>query len=163
MIELVRADAPPAGYELTGRERRVARRQTRREFMRVVTVGAVGTGLAFAGLFPTARPAYATHNTPSTTTNGCYANTTSSTGCCNCGSYVSSSNCGGDNWHHHHKKYYSSTTNWYRLRRYSCHNKNAWFWTKSGNKWRCSDGKYRVCGSSGCSSYWKSVCPKNLG
>lgn len=148
---------------------------TRKEFLRLILAGAIGTGLAAVGVLSPARRAMATHSTPSTTSLGCYGPTRTGhslyggTGCCgSCGSIVSSTHCGSDNWARHH----NTASYEYRLRQPPvCRGKrsngttepspgkNAWFWTRSdtGHVWRCSDGHRRPLGSTG--SWSKLVCP----
>lgn len=159
-IDIVRSDVRPPGVRRSREHRRWTADQSRRQFLRLASGAALGAGMAFAGVFPTARPAYATHLTPASTTTGCYGSPfAGSTGCCACGSYVSSSVCGPDNWHDHHTRAQGPASVYYALRTTSCRSKNAWFWTRSGARWRCSDGKYYACASGGCSSWTNSVCP----
>ena len=107
LTDLPSAIRPPDEYK-AGREWRRSKRQTtRREFIRMITTASLGTGLAFASLMPTARPARATHNTKTSTyqesvycsDNGSFVD---DTGCCDCGSDVSSKYCDSDDWHRHH-------------------------------------------------------------
>lgn len=161
VIDLPKWTEPPPGTVIPREVRRARAGMARREFMRVAGVAAVGTGLAFAGLFPTARRAYATDLTPSTTWSGCYDGPfAGSTGCCSCGSSVSTGYCGSDGWHRHHSVLGSGHRSDYRLRLSSCGgSNNSWLWTRDGTKWRCSDGQARTCTSSGCSGWSDSVCP----
>lgn len=154
-IHLVRADVAPDS-DLRHQARPSAWAVNRRGFLRVTTAAMFGAGLALVGFFPTAKRAAATNLTPSTTTSSCYGPPyAGSTGCCACGSNVSTFHCGSDNWHDHH-----SSFGWeWRLRTTSCYSKNAWIWTRGSDDWRCSDGEYRLCDPS-CSSWYKSVCPK---
>jgi hypothetical protein len=159
-IDIVRADVRPEGARRSPEHRRWTAQQTRRQFLRLASVAAMGTGMAFAGAFPTARPAYATHLTPSSVYGGCYGGTMAgSTGCCACGSYVSSSVCGPDAWHDHHTRAQGPASVFYSLRTTSCGGRNAWYWTRGSRRWRCSDGRYYACASGGCSGTTNSVCP----
>lgn len=135
---------------------------SRRSFLRLVGAGAVGTAFAFFGALPPARRAEATHLTPKPYAPGyvCYTPLYGGTGCCDCGSLVSSAHCGSDNWARHH----DTASYDYELRPTSCGGSwNAWKWQRSdtGHWWRCSDGKRRPLGC-GC-SYTKTVCPYDLG
>lgn len=163
LIGLPSATIRPNGTVISRHAQRARSRMARREFMRVAGAAVVGAGLAFAGLFPTARRASATNQTPSTTWNGCYDGPfVGSTGCCACGSDVGSGNCGSDGWHRHHPVTGGGTyVVYYRLRTASCGGRNSWLWNRSGTTWRCSDGQHRSCVSGGsCSSWSNSVCPK---
>jgi hypothetical protein len=164
--DLPSASTRPPGAHISRENRRARWRLARREFLRVTSGAAVGTGIAFVGLFPTARrPAHATHQTPSTLTDGCYGSPfAGSTGCCACGSNVGSSWCGSDGWHKHHPESGSYWSASYRLRTGSCNGKNAWIWERGGNDWRCSDGEKRECwytgGGTQCGGWVPTVCPK---
>jgi hypothetical protein len=166
-IDIVRADVRPADARPSREHRRWTADQSRRQFLRLCTGAAVGAGMAFAGVFPTARPAYATHQTPALPlSSSCYGPgngrpLAGSTGCCACGSYVSSSMCGSDNWHEHHTRAQGPASVFYQLRTTSCGGRNAWLWTIRGTtrRWRCSDGRYYACAGGGCSSWTNSVCP----
>jgi len=173
----VRADLRPAG---SYKRRHRSAGMSRRTFIGFFGGAAVGAGLAFVGAFPTARRAKATDQTPSTLSAGCYGpNRTGqplagNTGCCSCGSNVSSTNCGSDNWHRHHPVTTSQSVTYFVLRLTSCKGKkadgttaagkNAWEWDLNGSIWRCSDGTKQICVmSQGCGSLILSVCPKELG
>lgn len=167
----VSVSGPPPGYQQP-------RGLTRREVLRLVVAGSTGLALALLGVFPPARRAAATDQTPSTTSTGCYGPSRTghtlagTTGCCVCGSAVSSSYCGSDNWHAHHP----SGLYEYKLRSpVACGGKNAsgswvtkknaWLWTlaSTGRIWRCSDGHRRLCTSPGdCSAWTLTVCPYQL-
>jgi hypothetical protein len=140
-------------------------RLARREFMRVAVGAAVGTGLAFASLFPSARAAQAHLRTwpfwglgsDNCILGGGYAG---STGCCACGSLVSSTYCADNGWHNHHSEQQGGGTavREHRIRETSCNDRNAWIWARGGTSWRCSDGQRRVCTAS-CGAWANSVCP----
>lgn len=108
LADLPSAIHPPDEHQANKAWHRQQRRATRREFIRLTIAAAIGTGLAFVSLMPTARRANA-HNTPHTSTwdqdkgeycsdNGSWAG---NTGCCNCGSFVSTFNCNSRGWNHH--------------------------------------------------------------
>ena len=190
LADLPSSIRPPAGHRPDKVWRRARRHATRREFIRLVTGASLATGLAFASLMPTARRAYATDETPtdlwSWNENGdnprCHGPTNDptldyagNTGCCACGSIVSSGYCGSDDWHKHHPEFVNSDIKVeYWLRNQSCGREtpkqdrlNAWEWKRDGTVWRCSDGKRRYCvrNSSGdweCSSESKTVCPATV-
>jgi hypothetical protein len=150
--DLVRADIRPTQSQRRGPKRHS--RFTRRDFIRLIGTVATGAGLSFVGLFPVIRPAWATDLTPSTTWNGTYAGSP----CCDaCASVKSSYYCGSDGWHRHH----NTSSQLFALRTSSCGTvANSWINFYNGSNWRCSDGKYKNCGSSGCTSWQDSVCPK---
>lgn len=107
LSDLPSAHRSPENFSPSREERRERRQATRREFLRMITVAGLSTGLAFASLMPTARRASGTHQTPSTATSGCYGTNTGSelsgnTGYCLCGSVVSSGVCNSEGWHRHH-------------------------------------------------------------
>lgn len=160
LIDLPSTVVRPEGIVISRKAHRARARMARREFVRVTAIAAVGTGLAFAGLFPTARPAYATH--PGTVWNGCYDGPfAGATGCCACGSFVNRGYCAGG-WHRHDTIGGGIRTE-YRRRRRSCGGvANAWYWRRNGNRWRCSDGKMRTCTPDGCGAWSKTVCPKRV-
>lgn len=162
LADLPSATFPPKGTVISRRARRSRSRMARREFMRVAGAAAVGTGLAFVGMFPTARLASATNLTPSTLWGGCYDGPfAGSTGCCACGSSVSYGYCGGDGWHKHHNEGGGTSYSYqYRLRTTSCGGAhNAWIWQLvGGSRWRCSDGQRRTCYSTGCTAWSYTVC-----
>lgn len=182
LADLPPGDVIPDGVRVPRSARRAQARLARREFVRLVTGAALGTGLAFAGLFPTARPAYAKHLTPSTTSPGCYGPGRTgqalygSTGCCSCGSQVRTRHCNSEGWHRHHRRATGPKTyRLYKLRLHSCKGrtasgkqvadgKNSWLWTIRGTDetWRCSDGQARDCTSRGCGSWYKTVCPSRV-
>jgi hypothetical protein len=128
---------------------------------------AVGSGVALSllGALPPARPraAYADHTTyPSH--SDCAGRDWNpapggSTGCCACGSYIGKEFCAGNHWHRHDVIAYQGYAYQYFIRDTSCAGKNAWHWTRSGQKWRCSDGKYVVSKGSQVSPPINSVCP----
>ena len=167
--DLPGAIVPPDGFVLPRKVRRDRARMARREFMHLTAAAAVGTGIAFVSLFPSAKPARATNLTPSTTSSGCYGPSggegsyAGSTGCCSCGSLVNSAYCDTDGWHRHHS--ISGGLAQYTLRLTSCDDQpgtgaNSWTWSRSGVLWRCSDGQARSC-SPGfpCSNWVDTVCP----
>ena len=179
MLDLPSATEPPDGYKPSKSERVRRRRVARREFLRLTVAAGLGTGLAFASMMPTARRASATHETPSTTSDGCYGPTrtgqslTGNTGCCTCGSVVNSSMCNSEGWHRHHSQTGVTWVKYHRLRPTSCKGrradgsqvsvgKNSWLWTLEGTSetWRCSDGEYNYCFGGNCSGWLVSVCPK---
>lgn len=165
--DLPSATTPPQGTSIPREVRRERSRLARREFMRVTGAAAVGTGLAFAGLFPTARPAHATH--PRKWSAGCYGPRTTghgyagSTGCCACGSIVSGTMCRGGRWHRHDNGGCGAYR--YRVRLRSCHGggrpANAWSWVRGGTRWRCSDGQRKYCTGAQCTcgGWSNTVCP----
>lgn len=178
LADLPSAIHPPNEHKASKAWRRQQRRTTRREFIRLAITAALGTGLAFVSLMPTARRAKATHETPATIWSGCYGPNTSNrvltpgTGCCSCGSQVSTAFCGSDDWHEHHSEHLGSGYGYfYALRDESCgrgrDRHNAWLWTVNNpnnpsvhGQWRCSDGLFRVCTpSNGCPSWTPTVCP----
>ena len=185
-LDLPSAIEPPPGHKPSRAQRARRRRVARREFLSLSAAAALGTGLAFASMMPTARRAYATHLTPSTTSAGCYGPTrtnqslSGNTGCCTCGSVVSSSNCNSEGWHRHHTQSGGggcgctpTWTRYYQPRDKSClgrradgtlvtEGKNSWLWTIAGTSetWRCSDGEYKVCTDGNCGDWIESVCPK---
>lgn len=165
--DLPSATVPPKGAVIPKKVRRARARMARREFLRTTGMAAVGTGMAFAGLFPTARRAHATH--PQTMSDACYGPNSGqsyagSTGCCACGSTVSSTMCGGGTWHRH--DYAGCGGYSYRIRYTSCGGDgNAWYWWREGVRWRCSDGQRQYCTTAQCTcgSWGNTVCPVNTG
>lgn len=158
--DLPRGDEIPSGTKVPRAARRAQAGLARRDFLRLTTAAAVGTGLAFASVFPTARRAYGDHLTPASLSSACYSELVPGTGCCACGSEVSSVFCGPDGWHKHHSEGYSGEARNYRLRTTSCGGTaNAWEWDVGGTRWRCSDGEYQVCYGADCGSWVASVCP----
>lgn len=166
LADLARVDIAPMSWEPAATTRRASRRIGRREFLRVLASAAVGTGLAFAGLFPTTRSVRATDRTPACPySSSCYGGPgdyAGSTGCCSCGSAVSSTYCGSDSWHRDHSVVACCSTTYYRLRLDSCGGENAWLWNREGTTWRCSDGQKKLCiDGDGCGSWTDTVCPKS--
>ena len=172
LASLPSAEQPPTDHAMNKTWRRRHRQATRRKFLRLTVAAGLSTGLAFASLMPTARRATATHRTPANLWSGCYGPNTDpddslapATGCCDCGSRVSSTYCNSEGWHRHH----NSGNNRYDLREASCGGKNAWLWTVPQGSvairgvWRCSDGKYKICSGSNCPNWSPSVCPKKVG
>ena len=178
VADLPSAVRPPADQSVDRSWKRSRRRATRREFLRLVAGAGVATDLAFVSFMPTARRAYATHQTPSTywpqsATNRCYGppgyTLAPGTGCCSCGSDVSDEYCGSDDWHLHHPQTTGSTRKEYRLRLESCgrntsNKRNAWIWRVGSTDWRCSDGEKKVCVNDGggewqCGNWHPTVCP----
>jgi len=163
-VQLVRADIPPDKGE-THSARRRRNGIARRELLSLVGRASLATAFALTGVFARAQAAFATDRTPyypyaDDNNNGGYcpgSPLSGSTGCCECGSYVSSAMCGSDIWHLHH----NVSPFDYDLRETSCGGYNAWRWTKDsdGQKWRCSDGKYKYYTIS---TWSNSVCPKQL-
>ena len=172
LADLPSAIHPPAEHEKSVVWRRQQRQTTRRHFIRLVIAAAIGTGLAFASLMPTARQAVA-HNTSKTSTwrQSQYCSKSSrgfagNTGCCNCGSHVSTFNCDSQGWHHHHTFTTFGTNLSYRyIQKTRCNTKYAWLWRRNGINWRCSDGIVKVCWvgrGSACTGWQKTVCPYAL-
>ena len=180
LADLPSAVRPPADHSANRLWKRERRRATRREFLRLAAGAGVATGLAFVSFMPTARRAYATHETPSTYwqqphTNRCYGPNSghelaSGTGCCRCGSDVSDDYCNSEDWHVHHVRNPDQWTRiHYRLRLKSCgrgttNRRNAWIWRVGSTDWRCSDGEKKVCtkysgGDWQCGDWQKTVCP----
>lgn len=177
--DLPSAIYPPAEHKASKAWHRQQRQATRREFIRLAVAAALGTGLAFVSLMPTARRAKAHSYTSRTSTweeteycprraNGFAGNT----GCCSCGSYVSTFNCDSQGWHHHHtisSTYLGSNFRYkYKQERRCGTTENrigfryAWLWNRNDVNWRCSDGKVKVCWvgrGAGCSGWQDTVCP----
>lgn len=151
--------APPEGVVIPRHVRRSRARVARREFLRLSGAAVVGTGLAFAGLFPTARPAHAGHARPCwKQAQYCTNPTGSHPQCGSSGRSISRTHCANSGWHRHNNV--ADSPGWYyeyRLRQTSCNGRNAWLW----NAWRCSDGRRRRCSINyGCPSSWTlTVCP----
>lgn len=182
LADLPSATTAPAGVVIPRAARRRRAKYARRQFLGFVGASAIGTGLAFAGLFPTARPAGAGH--ARTLSEGCYGpnrtsqSLTGSTGCCSCGSSVSSSHCASSGWHRHDTVTSGSTNFKWRLRETSCRGRradgtlapagrNAWKWSCANNSsctgtWRCSDGQKMSCTITSCSSWTNTVCPRRV-
>ena len=150
-----------------------------------MTGAGIATGLAFASLMPTARRAHATHRTPldiwewddDGDNPRCYGSPfAGNTGCCACGSIVSSGYCGSDDWHKHHPEFPNSDLKIvYDLRLQSCgrgeddpeQRLHGWEWKRGSTIWRCSDGWRKTCvrNSSGdweCSNNSRTVCPATV-
>lgn len=178
LSDLPSATQPPQGHPLGKEWKQAKRRTTRREFFNLVIRASLATGLAFVSLMPTARRAWATHRTKTSThqqsvycsssRNGWAGNT----GCCECGSHVSRAHCDTDDWHRHHRLAGSHYVYYYRQEA-RCGTKDpndqidlkyAWLWRRGGTNWRCSDGEYKYCvpgneRSIECTSWQPSVCP----
>ena len=181
LVDLPSSIHPPAGHKPDKKWRRARRQATRREFIRLATRAGVGTGLAFAALMPTARRAYATHETPAlywpqSPSDKCYGPPghalVAGTGCCRCGSNVTDQYCNSEDWHLHHTQNPDPNVKiYYKLREQSCgkgvsknQRRNAWIWRVSGTDWRCSDGERKYCWSDNggqweCEAWRDTVCP----
>jgi hypothetical protein len=143
---------------------RTPRRFDRREFTQMVMAAGMAAGITVLGWIPQPRPASAGHTTYSIHSNCAginYGSYAGSTGCCSCGSQVHSAYCAGNNWHRHDTVSGSGYSITYSIRTASCDGRNAWRWTRSGNQWRCSDGRARTTTPSG-SSTTNTVCPRRL-
>lgn len=167
IADLPSATIPPRDATTRRQVRRTRARLGRREFIRVAAGAAVGTGLAFASLFPTARQAQAHTQAytswPPDSSNCIGSPYAGSTGCCSCGSAVSSIYCASNGWHRHHSVQQGGGTaeRQHRPRLTSCNGRNGWRWRRSGNIWRCSDGQARVCTAS-CTPWSNTVCPRQV-
>lgn len=180
-------------HAAVGFSHRLETRFARREFLALAVKSAFAIGVGFVGLFAGQRRASA-HTAAGTFSSGCYGPIrtdqalSGSTGCCSCGSNVSSSHCGTDGYHRHHPVVQSGgITVEYRMPRLpskECRGRvpppnaqgvwplaptfeDRWNWTLvSGSQsaiWRCHDGQKRTCTSGGgCTTWSKSVCPKQL-
>lgn len=174
LVDLPSAIYPPVEHKANKAWRREQRQATRREFIRLTVTAALGAGLAFVSLMPTARQARAHNPRTSTYQQTEYCSTSrrrgfaGNTGCCNCGSHVSTFNCDSQGWHHHHTKTALGTNLRYQYKQQArCHDEElsgryAWLWRRNGVNWRCSDGIVKVCWvgrGGGCSCWQDTVCP----
>lgn len=122
---------------------------TRRTVLRFLAMSSMTIGLAYVDLFPRVRKANAVNPSPTYSEwgtcapNGPYGvNYFDSSTICTPSNSVFSGNCSGS-WHRNDS--YSSPTNGtaynYTFDNTSCGNKNAWRWTGSVARRKCSDGR----------------------
>jgi hypothetical protein len=149
----------PEGAVISRQARRARSRLARREFIRIAGAAALGTGLGFAGLFATARPAHAGHARPCWRESQYCTNPSGShPQCGTSSSYISTTHCASSGWHRHDTRHEREFRIEWQLRNTSCNGRNAWRW----NAYRCSDGRWRTCYYPGpsCTSWSPTVCPR---
>lgn len=158
--------APPRGSVVPRSHRRRRSRLARREFLRFAGTALIGTGLAFAGLFPTARRAMAHHAVDCWEHAQYCTNPSQSThsACGTSSSNVATAHCAPTGWHRHDNvaagaSHYYQYTLERRCGNASVGYKWAWRW----NTWRCADGRRRLCNinTGSCGSWSPTVCPWN--